>query len=207
MARDKRVVFYGEDVADYGGAFKVTKGLARSLRPRPRLQHADQRGLHLRHRLRRGDERPAAGGGADVLRLRADVVRPDQQPGRQMALHERRADRGAAGHPRPRPAPARATAASIRRRSNPCSATSRASTWFIPATPADAKGMLKSAIRDNNPVMFVESQALYGMKGPVPEGEYLVPLGVADVKRAGRRHHLRRLGPAGPRLPQGGRTS
>jgi pyruvate/2-oxoglutarate/acetoin dehydrogenase E1 component len=54
-----------------------------------------------------------------------------------------------------------------------------------PTTPYDAKGMLKSAIRDNNPIMFVESQALYGMKGPVPEGEYLVPLGVADVKREG----------------------
>jgi pyruvate/2-oxoglutarate/acetoin dehydrogenase E1 component len=54
-----------------------------------------------------------------------------------------------------------------------------------PATPHDAKGMLKSAIRDNNPILFVESQALYGMKGPVPEGEYLVPLGVADVKREG----------------------
>jgi pyruvate/2-oxoglutarate/acetoin dehydrogenase E1 component len=54
-----------------------------------------------------------------------------------------------------------------------------------PATPADAKGMLKSAIRDNNPILFVESQALYGMKGPVPEGDYLVPLGVADIKRAG----------------------
>jgi len=45
-----------------------------------------------------------------------------------------------------------------------------------PTTPYDAKGMLKSAIRDNNPIMFVESQALYGIKGPVPEGEYLVPL-------------------------------
>jgi pyruvate/2-oxoglutarate/acetoin dehydrogenase E1 component len=54
-----------------------------------------------------------------------------------------------------------------------------------PATPYDAKGMLKSAIRDNNPIMFVESQALYSMKGPVPEGEYLVPLGVAEVKREG----------------------
>jgi pyruvate/2-oxoglutarate/acetoin dehydrogenase E1 component len=54
-----------------------------------------------------------------------------------------------------------------------------------PATPADAKGMLKAAIRDNNPVLFVESQALYGMKGPVPEGEYVTPLGVADIKREG----------------------
>jgi pyruvate/2-oxoglutarate/acetoin dehydrogenase E1 component len=45
--------------------------------------------------------------------------------------------------------------------------------------------MLKSAIRDNNPILFVESQTLYAMKGPVPEGEHLVPLGVADVKREG----------------------
>jgi len=54
-----------------------------------------------------------------------------------------------------------------------------------PATPYDVKGMLKSAIRDNNPVMFVEPQLLYGVKGPVPEEEYLIPLGVADVKREG----------------------
>ena len=45
--------------------------------------------------------------------------------------------------------------------------------------------MLKSAIRDNNPVLFVESQGLYALKGPVPDGEYLVPLGVADIKREG----------------------
>ena len=51
MMRDNRVVFYGEDVADYGGAFKVTKGLLEDVRPRARVQHADQRGLHLRHRL------------------------------------------------------------------------------------------------------------------------------------------------------------
>ena len=64
-----------------------------------------------------------------------------------------------------------------------------------PATPHDAKGMLKSAIRDNNPVLFVESQALYGIKGPVPEGEYLVPLGVADVKREGKDITLVAWGP------------
>ena len=54
-----------------------------------------------------------------------------------------------------------------------------------PATPHDAKGLLKAAIRDNNPVLFVESQGLYSLKGTVPEGDYLVPLGVADVKREG----------------------
>ena len=55
----------------------------------------------------------------------------------------------------------------------------------VPATPADAKGLLKSAIRDNDPVFFLENTILYGDKGEVPEGDVLVPLGRADVKRAG----------------------
>ncbi len=55
----------------------------------------------------------------------------------------------------------------------------------VPATPADAKGLLKSAIRDNDPVFFLENTILYGDKGEVPAGEHLIPLGLADVKRAG----------------------
>src|SRR5437899_13050932 len=55
-----------------------------------------------------------------------------------------------------------------------------------PATPADAKGLLKSAIRDNNPVIVLEGEMLYNLKGEVPEGEHLVPIGRADVKRPGR---------------------
>lgn len=55
----------------------------------------------------------------------------------------------------------------------------------MPATPYDAKGLLKSAIRDKNPICFMESEAMYGVKGPVPEGEYLIPIGQADVKRPG----------------------
>ncbi len=54
-----------------------------------------------------------------------------------------------------------------------------------PATPADAKGLLKSAIRDNNPVIVLEGEMLYNLKGEVPEGEHLVPIGRADVKREG----------------------
>lgn len=54
-----------------------------------------------------------------------------------------------------------------------------------PSTPKDAKGLLKSAIRDDNPVIFIESETIYGMKGEVPEEEYLIPLGVAEVKREG----------------------
>lgn len=55
----------------------------------------------------------------------------------------------------------------------------------VPANPYDAKGLLKSAIRDNDPVIFMESELMYGDKGEVPEGEYLLPLGVADIKREG----------------------
>ncbi len=66
--------------------------------------------------------------------------------------------------------------------------------WFVhvpgliviqPSTPYDAKGLLKSAIRDPNPVMFFEQKYLYRTSGPVPEEEYLVPIGVADIKREG----------------------
>jgi acetoin:2,6-dichlorophenolindophenol oxidoreductase subunit beta len=56
---------------------------------------------------------------------------------------------------------------------------------LTPSTPADAKGLLKSAIRDDNPVLFLEHKALANAEGPVPEGEHLVPLGEADVKREG----------------------
>ena len=54
-----------------------------------------------------------------------------------------------------------------------------------PATPADAKGLLKSAIRNDNPVVFIEGEMLYNTKGEVPEGEHTVPIGVADIKRPG----------------------
>jgi pyruvate dehydrogenase E1 component beta subunit len=56
----------------------------------------------------------------------------------------------------------------------------------VPSNPADAKGLLKSAIRDNDPVIFMESEQMYGDKGMIPEGEYLIPIGKADVVRKGK---------------------
>jgi pyruvate dehydrogenase E1 component beta subunit len=56
---------------------------------------------------------------------------------------------------------------------------------IVPSNPADAKGLLKSAIRDNDPIIFMESEQMYGDKGQVPESEYLIPIGVADIKKAG----------------------
>jgi pyruvate dehydrogenase E1 component beta subunit len=55
----------------------------------------------------------------------------------------------------------------------------------LPSTPYDAKGLWKTAIRDDNPVVIFEDKMMYRMKGPVPEGEYTIPFGVADIKRAG----------------------
>ncbi len=57
---------------------------------------------------------------------------------------------------------------------------------IVPSTPYDAKGLLKSAIRDDDPVIFMESEQMYGDKGEVPEEEYTIPIGVADIKRAGK---------------------
>jgi pyruvate dehydrogenase E1 component beta subunit len=59
-------------------------------------------------------------------------------------------------------------------------------TVICPTTPADAKGLLKSAIRSDNPILFCEHKQLYQTKGEVPEGDYTIPIGVADVKRLGK---------------------
>src|SRR5689334_9719834 len=56
----------------------------------------------------------------------------------------------------------------------------------VPSTPGDGKGLLKASIRDDNPVCFLESEVMYSLKGEVPAGEHIIPLGVADVKRSGR---------------------
>ena len=62
----------------------------------------------------------------------------------------------------------------------------------LPSTPYEAKGLMKTAIRDDSPVVIFEDKMMYRIKGPVPAGDYTIPFGVADVKRAGQRHHHRR---------------
>jgi pyruvate dehydrogenase E1 component beta subunit len=57
---------------------------------------------------------------------------------------------------------------------------------IVPSNPADAKGLLKASIRDDDPVIFMESEQMYGMKGEIPDGEYVIPIGVADIKRRGK---------------------
>lgn len=70
----------------------------------------------------------------------------------------------------------------------------------VPSNPYDAKGLLKSSIRDNNPVIFMESEVMYGDKMQVPEEEYLIPLGKADIKRAGKHVTIVSFGKMIPRV-------
>jgi len=184
MARDRRVIFYGEDVADYGGAFKVTKGLLEAF-GRDRVFNtpiseacicgsacgAAMRGL-----------RPVV----ELMYFDFALMSSDQISNQAAKWHYM------SGAQTEVPLVIRASAGAGKGYGGQHSQTLESIFCHVPglyvvypATPHDAKGMLKAAIRDNNPVLFVESQALYGMKGPVPEGDYLVPLGVADVKREG----------------------
>jgi 2-oxoisovalerate dehydrogenase E1 component len=184
MLRDSRVVFYGEDVADYGGAFKVTKGLLETF-GRHRVFNtpiseacicgtacgAAMRGL-----------RPVV----ELMYFDFALMSSDQISNQAAKWHYM------SGAQTEVPLVIRASAGGGKGYGGQHSQTLEAVFCHIPglyviypSTPADAKGLLKSAIRDNNPVLFVESQLLYGMKGPVAEGEHLVPLGVADVKREG----------------------
>ena len=184
MARDKRVIFFGEDVADYGGAFKVTKGLLEAF-GRDRVFNTPISEACI----------CGAGCGAAMNGLRPVVelmyfdfalMSSDQISNQAAKWHYM------SGAQTEVPLVIRASAGAGKGYGGQHSQTLESIFCHIPglyvvypATPSDVKGMLKSAIRDNNPVLFVESQALYSLKGPVPEGEYLVPLGVAEIKREG----------------------
>ncbi len=184
MKRDHRVLFYGEDVADYGGAFKATKGLLESF-GRDRVFNTPISEACI----------CGTGIGLAMIGLRPvmelmyfdfALMSSDQISNQAAKWHYM------SGAQIEVPLVLRVSAGAGKGYGGQHSQTLESIFCHVPglyvvypATPYDAKGMLKSAIRDNNPVLFVESQGLYGMKGPVPETDYLVPLGVAEVKREG----------------------
>ena len=195
MLRDNRVIFYGEDVADYGGAFKVTKGLLEAF-GRERIFNtpiseaaicstavgASMVGLRPVVELMYMDFALMAG---DAISNQAAKWHYMSGAIAEISLVIRASVGGGKGYGGQHSQTLESVFAHI------------PGLYVVyPATPYDAKGMLKSAIRDNNPVMFVESQLLYGLKGDVPEGDYLVPLGVADVKRVGKDLTIVAWGPA-----------
>jgi 2-oxoisovalerate dehydrogenase E1 component len=195
MQRDARVIFYGEDVAEYGGAFKLSKGLLETF-GRERVFNAP-----ISEAAICGTAVGAAMIGlrpvVELMYMDFALMSSDQISNQAAKWHYM------SGAQVEVPLVIRASVGGSKGYGGQHSQTLESVFAHIPgiyvvypATPHDAKGLLKSAIRDNNPVMFVESQLLYGEKGAVPEDEYLVPLGVADVKRAGTDVSLVAWGPA-----------
>ena len=184
MLRDSRVVQWGEDIAEYGGAFKVTKGLTEAF-GRDRVFNAP-----ISEACICGTAVGAAMTGmrpvVELMYMDFGLMASDQISNQAAKWHYM------SGANIEVPLVYRASVGGGKGYGGQHSQTLESMFAHIPglyvvypATPADAKGMLKSAIRDNNPVMFVESQIMYNMKGVVPQGEHLVPLGKADVKRDG----------------------
>ena len=184
MRRDPRVFLLGEDIAQFGGSYKVTQGLLDEFGP---------------ERVRNTPISEAAIVGAAVgaaltgMRPVAELMYVDfcgiamDQIANQAAKN-----RYMFGGKAKVPMVLRTQGGTGR--SSAAQHAQSLEAWFIhipglkvvmPATPYDAKGLLKTAIRDDNPVIFIEHKLLYPETGEVPEEEVLVPLGVAEVKRAG----------------------
>ncbi len=195
MLRDARVILYGEDVADYGGAFKVTKGFLEAF-GRNRVFNAP-----ISEAAICGTAVGAAMAGlrpvVELMYMDFALMASDQISNQAAKWHYM------SGAKAEVPLVIRASVGGGKGYGGQHSQTLESVFAHIPglyvvypSTPADAKGLLKTAIRDNNPVLYVESQLLYGTKGPVPAGEHLVPIGVADVKRSGTDLTIVGWGPA-----------
>ena len=184
MQRDPRVFVIGEDIGRYGGAYAVTQGLLQEFGPKriidAPMSEAVIVGAALGAAIVGG--RPVA----EIMYIDFATLAMDQIVNQAAKLH------CMFGGQLMAPLVIR-TQQGTGRGAGPQHSQSLEA-WFahvpglkvvMPATPFDAKGLLKSAIRDNNPVMFIEHKGLYALEGEVPEDEYTIPLGVADIKRPG----------------------
>jgi len=184
MRRDSRVFILGEDVAEAGTPFKVLSGLVEEFGTKrvvdTPISEAGFTGL-------------AVGAAMTGLRPVVDIMFGDfiTLTMDQMANQAAKVHYMSGGKWRV-PMVMRTTLGAARRSAAQHSQSLHA--WFshvpglkvvLPSTPYDAKGLLKTAIRDENPVVFFEDKMMFKMKGPVPAEEYTIPLGVADVKRQG----------------------
>ena len=195
MLRDRRIVVYGEDVADYGGAFKLTKDLLETF-GRERVFNTPISEACI----------CGTAVGASMVGLRPVVelmymdfalMASDQIANQAGKWHYM------SGAQVEVPLVIRASVGAGKGYGGQHSQSLESVFTHIPglyvvypSTPADAKGLLKSAMRTNNPVLFVESQGLYSTKGVVPEGDYTEPLGVAKVVREGADATIVAWGPA-----------
>ena len=166
MRRDESIYLMGEEVAEYNGAYKASKGMLEEFGERrvidTPISEAGFSGIGVGSTMT--GNRPIieymtfnfALVGIDPIVFRG----PTASAGQLAATHSQAFESWYANCPGLK--------------------------VIVPSNPYDAKGLLKSAIRDDDPVIFMESEQMYGDKGEVPEGEYTLPIGVADVKRSGK---------------------
>jgi acetoin:2,6-dichlorophenolindophenol oxidoreductase subunit beta len=184
LRRDPRVYVMGEDVAEAGTAFKVLSGLVDEFGTDrvidSPISEAGITGLAVGAAMT--GMRPVV----DIMFGDFITLTMDQMVNQAAKIHYM------SGGKLKAPLVMRTTLGATRRSAAQHSQSLHA--WFshipglkvvIPSTPYDAKGLLKSAIRDENPVIFFEDKMMYKLKGYVPEGDYTIPLGVADIKRTG----------------------
>src|ERR687884_196574 len=182
--RDPTVYVIGEDVAEAGTPFKVLAGLVEEFGPErvidSPISEAGIAGIGLGAAMT--GMRPVV----DIMFGDFLTLVMDQVVNQAAKIHYMSGGRLKA------PLTVRTTLGATRRSAAQHSQSLHA--WVahvpglkvaLPSTPADAKGLLKTAIRDDNPVVFIEDKLHYPLKGEVPTGEYTIPLGVADVKREG----------------------
>src|SRR5690349_18445901 len=185
MRRDAGVCIIGEDVAEAGTPFKVLSGLVNEFGTERVLDtpisEAGFTGLAVGAAM--AGLRPVV----DIMFGDFITLTMDQMVNQAAKVHYMSGGKWQV------PMVMRTTLGATRRSAAQHSQSLHA--WFchvpglkvvLPSTPYDAKGLLKTAIRDDNPVVFFEDKMMYRLKGPVPEQEYTIPLGLADIKRPGK---------------------
>jgi len=184
MRRDEKVCLLGEDIGVYGGAYKVTHGLLEEFGPFRVLDTPMSEALIVGAAVGMAllGLRPVA----EIMYIDFVTLAMDQIVNQAAKFHFM------SGGKVKVPLVIRTQGGTGRSAAAQHSQSLEA--WFVhipglkvvmPSTPYDAKGLIKSAIRDDNPVLFIEHKGLYNFKGPVPEEEYMVEIGKADLKREG----------------------
>ncbi len=184
MRRDERIFLMGEEVAQYNGAYKVSQGMleefgARRVIDTP-IAELGFTGISVGAAM--NGLRPIV----EFMTFNFSLVAIDQ------IINSASKMLSMSGGQLPMPIVFRGPTASAGMLG--AQHSNAFDNWYancpglkvvVPSNPADAKGLLKSAIRDDDPVIFMESEQMYGDKGEIPDGEYLIPIGAADIKRQG----------------------
>jgi pyruvate dehydrogenase E1 component beta subunit len=185
MRRDETIFLMGEEVAEYNGAYKVSKGMLAEFGPKRIIDTpiAELGFAGIAVGAATNGLRPIV----EFMTFNFSLVAIDQ------IINSAAKMKSMSGGQFSCPMVFRGPTASAGMLSSQHSQAFE--NWYancpglkvvVPSNPYDAKGLLKASIRDNDPVIFMESEQMYGDKGEVPEGEYIIPIGVADIKKEGK---------------------